>query len=94
MSLEDFKDAWKELEVEEARKSFTAHLASYIIVNCFLAFVNIYTNPGHLWVLWVLAAWGVGLAFHYVFSRPRFVISQWEEKVGRIELRMRMRQKR
>jgi len=29
-SVEDFKRAWKELEIEEAKKKFLAHLAAYI----------------------------------------------------------------
>lgn len=91
MSLEDFKSAWKELEIEEANKAFMAHLIAYIIVNCFLAFVNLYGSPGYLWFPWVLAAWGIGLAFHFAFSRPRFVVSEWEEKVAKIESRIRRR---
>lgn len=89
MSLEEFKTAWKELELEEARRSFLSHLAAYVIVNCFLVFVNIYTNPGYLWFPWVLVGWGVGLAFHYVESRPSSVVSRWEQRVARIEMRAR-----
>lgn len=89
MSLEDFKRAWRELEIEEANRGFLGHLIAYIIINCFLAFVNLYTSPGDLWFPFVLAGWGIGLAFHFAFSRPRFVISGWEEKVAKIESRMR-----
>lgn len=92
MSLEDFKKAWKELELEEAKRAFTIHLASYITVNMFLAFVNLYTASRDLWFPWVLAAWGIGLVFHFVFSRPRFVISNWEEKVAKIEYRVKSKQ--
>ncbi|MEM0453727.1 MAG: 2TM domain-containing protein [Sulfolobales archaeon] len=88
-SLDDFKNAWKKLEIEEAKSDFLAHFTSYVIVNMFLLFVNLYTTPRHLWFLWVLAAWGVGLAFHYVFSRERFVVSNWEKKVAKIEFYMR-----
>jgi len=89
MSLEDFKRAWRELEVEEARKGFLVHLAAYAIVNIFLIFVNLYTSPQAIWFVWPLAGWGVGLAFHFVGSRQRFVLDSWERKVARIELRMR-----
>ncbi len=88
-AIEDFKKAWRELELEEAKSGFFAHFISYVIVNAFLVFVNMYTSPGYMWFLWVLSGWGVGLAFHFAFSRERFVISRWEEKVARIELRMR-----
>jgi len=89
MSLEDFKRAWRELEVEEARKGFLRHLAAYVIVNIFLIFVNLYADPQDIWFVWPLAGWGVGLAFHFVGSRRRFVLDSWERKVARIELRMR-----
>ncbi len=86
-SVEEFKQAWKELEVEEAKRGFLAHLASYVIVNAFLIFINLYTSPDSLWFFWVLGGWGIGLAFHFVFSRERFVISEWEEKAGKVEMR-------
>lgn len=89
MSLEDFKRAWRELEIEEAEREFIGHLVVYIVINCFLIFVNLYTNPMRLWFPWVLAGWGIGLALHYAFSRPRFIIPKWEEKVARIEARMK-----
>ena len=89
MNIEDFKRAWKEIEVEDARRSFFAHLAAYMIVNTFLIFVNLYTSPDHLWFPWVLAGWGIGLLFHFVFSRRRFVVAEWEKKVARVEFRAR-----
>lgn len=90
-SLEDFKEAWKELELEEARTVFIAHLTSYVIINSFLVFVNLYLSPDSLWFPWAMGGWGIGLAFHFVFSRPRFTVSSWEEKVAKIEYRARRR---
>jgi len=43
------------------------HAGSYLIVNAFLIAVWALTGAGYPWFLWVMAAWGVGLAFH-VFS--------------------------
>jgi hypothetical protein len=93
-TVEDFKQAWKELEVEEAKRGFLAHLAAYIIVNVFLIIVNLLTSPTALWFYWVLIGWGIGLAFHYVFSRERFVVSEWEKKAGSVEIRAREKQKK
>ena len=70
---------------------FLEHLATYIIVNVFLIFVNLSQSPENLWFPWVLASWGIGLAFHFVFSRERFVVAEWEKKAGRVELRARKR---
>lgn len=93
MSLEDFKKAWRELEIEEARRAFIAHLTVYVVINLFLVFVNLYTSPGYLWFPWVAAGWGIGLTFHFVFSRSIFVISGWEEKVAKVEARMKKEHK-
>ena len=49
MSLKEFKKAWKELELEEANRDLKSHLIAYIIVNFFLVFINIYTDPSYLW---------------------------------------------
>lgn len=88
-SLENFKAAWKKIEIEEAKNAFLIHLIIYVVINTFLMFVNIYSSPGYIWFIWVVAGWGIGIAFHFVFSREKFVISGWEEKVAKIELRMR-----
>jgi hypothetical protein len=36
-----------------------------------------------------VGGWGIGLAFHFAFSRERFVVAEWEKKAGRVELRVR-----
>lgn len=87
ISLEEFKKAWKELEIEEAKRSFLAHLSAYLIVNIFIALLNFIISPEKLWFYWVLLGWGIGLAFHFVFSRERFVIPEWEKKASRVEMR-------
>jgi hypothetical protein len=92
-SVEDFKEAWKELEIEEAKKGFLSHLIAYVIVNVFLIFVNLYVSPESLWFPWVLGGWGIGLAFHFAFSRERFVMSEWEKKAGRVEIRAQKKKK-
>ncbi|MEM4616346.1 MAG: 2TM domain-containing protein [Archaeoglobaceae archaeon] len=89
ISVEEFKKSWKEIEIEEAKKGFLAHLCVYAIVNTFLAIVNYLTSPDQLWFFWVPLAWGIGLAFHFVFSCDRFVISNWEGKVAKVEMRAR-----
>jgi 2TM domain len=41
-----------------------AHIGAFIIVNAFLAVVWKLSEVSYPWFLWVLAGWGVGLAFH------------------------------
>ncbi|MEM1991533.1 MAG: 2TM domain-containing protein [Nitrososphaerota archaeon] len=88
-ALEDFKKAWIEFELEEANRGFSSHLASYIIVNVFLVFINLYTSPATIWFVWPLFGWGIGLAFHFVFSRKRFVVAECEKKIANIEMKMK-----
>lgn len=86
ISLEEYKEAWKELRIREARRSFLAHFAAYVIVNVYLAFVNLWSAPEEIWFVWVLTGWGVGVAFHWVFTRPVFVLSELRKMEAMAEL--------
>lgn len=44
------------------REKFQKRLANYVIVNGFLVLLNLLTTPGHLWALFVLLSWGMGIA--------------------------------
>jgi hypothetical protein len=46
------------------RRDFVLHLATYVLINLFLIFVWTQTNGGTFWPMWILAGWGVALAFH------------------------------
>lgn len=75
-------------EYEDARKrvkelkGFYSNLVTYVIVNIFLAAVNIITSPGHYWFIWVVIGWGIGLAFQAfsVFGKNILFGRQWEER--------------
>jgi hypothetical protein len=45
-----------------------AHMTAFIIVNAFLVVAWKLSEVEYPWFLWVLAGWGVGLAFH-IFGR-------------------------
>ncbi len=94
LTLEDFKEAFKELRVSRARRDFFNHLTAYIIVNAFLIFINLWTSPGAIWFPFVLAGWGVGLAFHYFASRPSSVIEEAEKELASIEYYARRQKKK
>ncbi|MEO8209418.1 MAG: 2TM domain-containing protein [bacterium] len=66
----------------KALKGFYSNLFAYIIVNIFLAILNLLTSPDHLWFLWVVLGWGIGLAIqaYSIFGKSRIFNSQWEEK--------------
>ncbi len=47
-----------------AKLSFLFHLAVYIVVNLLLMTINLVTSSSHLWFIWPLMGWGIGLIFH------------------------------
>jgi len=61
-------------------KGFYVHVVQYVLVLAILAAINLTTFPRYLWVLWVAAGWGVGLALHglQVFDRIPFLNGDWE----------------
>lgn len=42
------------------------HIGAYIIINGFLVLVWALSGAGYPWFLWVMAGWGIGLAFNIV----------------------------
>jgi hypothetical protein len=48
----------------QARRDFTNHLVTYVVVNAFLVITWAVTGAGYFWPVWVLGGWGVGLALH------------------------------
>ena len=48
----------------EMQLAFYRHLMIYVIVNVFLAILNLLRNPNHLWFQWVVFGWGIGVLVH------------------------------
>jgi hypothetical protein len=48
----------------DMKLGFRTHLLVYALVNAGLAAINLATNPGHLWFVWPLMGWGVGIVAH------------------------------
>jgi hypothetical protein len=47
------------------KRDFWGHLVAYVIVNIFLVFMWYFvTGRGYFWPGWVMAGWGIGLAFN------------------------------
>lgn len=49
-----------------AKLGLAIHATAFVVVNAFLALVQMRTTPGLNWNLWPLAGWGIGLAIHAV----------------------------
>jgi hypothetical protein len=47
-----------------ARIAFTIHLTAYAVVNALLIVINLATSTRHLWFMWPLLGWGVGVLAH------------------------------
>ena len=45
------------------RRAFWMLLLTYVVVNLFLVGVWAFTGRGYFWPLWVMAGWGIGIAF-------------------------------
>jgi len=60
---------------------FTVHLIVYVAVNFLLIAINLLTTPNHLWFVWPLIGWGIGVIGHagaviYSGKRARREIGQ------------------
>jgi hypothetical protein len=49
---------------DPALRAFLIHLGTYAVVVGALAALNLYRHPDHLWFIWVLLGWGIGVAAH------------------------------
>jgi hypothetical protein len=86
-------------EYESYRKrEYYGHLAAYILVNAFLCTIWFVTSRGSFWPFWSMAGWGLGLAFHTVYTflvKPddyEADFARWKEKQAIRELKADLRQ--
>ncbi|VXC13569.1 Histidine kinase [Flavobacterium sp. 9AF] len=63
-------------------KSFYSNLITYLIVISFLAFINLRYSPKHLWFIYPMLGWGLGVFLQAmkVFNFLPFFNKDWEEK--------------
>lgn len=63
-----------------ALKEFYGHLTTFIMVNALLVGINLISSPEHLWFLYPLLGWGIGLVAHAVNTFGVAGSSSWEER--------------
>lgn len=68
MELTDEKTKMK----NQCKLNIIMSIVKYLVVNAFLVFVNLITTPNYLWVLWVIAGWGIGLILTIVTNYLEF----------------------
>ncbi|HTR84412.1 MAG TPA: 2TM domain-containing protein [Reyranella sp.] len=63
-------------------KGFYMHAIEYALIIAFLAVMNAFVTPRHLWVQWAAIPWGLVLAVHglRVFDRIPFLSGDWERR--------------
>jgi len=64
--FETYKEAFRRININDAKKGFKGHLIAYVVMNSILVVVNLATNPGKLWCLGSIVGWGIGVVAHYV----------------------------
>ncbi|MGB3773690.1 MAG: 2TM domain-containing protein [Leeuwenhoekiella sp.] len=82
--MENLEDKYLEAKRQvELMKAFYIHLASFLIFNSALAFLNYYVDGwAYPWFLWVTVSWGIGLFFNYLkaFEKNPLFNKRWEER--------------
>lgn len=70
-------------------RRFYMHLFKYVLVTLALLAVNLFFLPQHLWALWVMGGWGLGVLVHAsrVFGPNRLLGPDWERQ--QVEKRLR-----
>jgi hypothetical protein len=48
----------------DAKIGFRIHVLIYVLVNAGLVVLNLLTSPDHLWFIWPMLGWGIGLLGH------------------------------
>ncbi|GEC79448.1 histidine kinase [Flavobacterium aquatile] len=81
-SNSDFEKYQKAKKQVEEIKGFYVHFMAYIVIMCVLVFINLKYTPEHLWFVYSMLGWGLGLFFHAVkvFNWFPFMSKNWEEK--------------
>lgn len=48
----------------KAKRTFLAHLGTYLLANAALCAIWAITGGGYPWFVWPALGWGIGVAFH------------------------------
>jgi 2TM domain len=86
ITLEDYKQADRQLEREEARRGFTIHAIVYALVMAGLIILNLTVATEFPWAVFPLVCWGFGLTMHYLFG-VRWVGKVITDRQAKVEQR-------
>jgi hypothetical protein len=77
VTLERYKDAYRDMIIRRERKAFTIHAIAYAIGNSILIAINLLFVTQFLWFVFPLVGWCSGLAIHYylgIRTAPRRIV--------------------
>jgi hypothetical protein len=72
ISLEKYKEAYRNITMQKAKRGFKIHAIIYGIVNAGLITLNMLTLPQMPWFIYPLIGWGIGLASNYYFGVRKY----------------------
>lgn len=77
--IERYKKAAKKVK---NIKEFYSHLMFYIIGLSVLIFINLKYSPEHIWFIYPMLGWGIGIIGHGIaaFGNNFMFSNDWEEK--------------
>lgn len=63
-------------------KGFYIHLFFFVLAMALMTFLNLRYSPEHLWFIYPLSGWGIGLVGHAigVFGTDSLFSKNWEER--------------
>ena len=83
-----------------ARIALYIHLTAYVVVNALLVVINLATSARHLWCMWPLLGWGVGVelnvsrnwpaAMPTAIAAPSHPAGIWRRRPARLAVRPRL----
>ena len=88
ISLEDYKNAYREIKAETEKRGFLVHLVVYVLVNTMLIAINFIYSPEDIWFFYPLIGWGIGITAHYL-NAVRWIEKLLKEMEAKAEYRAR-----
>jgi hypothetical protein len=91
ITVEEYRDAYRDMMKKEERKGFAIHRLVYICVNVVLITINLLFVREFIWFVFPLVGWGIGLTMHYIFGVKKLdkTLRDREERANQEAVRRR-----
>lgn len=86
------QEKYTEQEIEAAKErvktlqGFYGSLATFVVINAFLTFLDLYPDGRYDWAMWPLMGWGIGVVFHAIGVFGTHRNTSWKNKMIQREL--------